>query len=181
MLPRLLALVTDARDRLLAPLVQATPEHRRGWIHAQRTYGEVMADAVVRVMGSWRFIGWQSLVVLIWITLNLLTVVLRWDPYPFILLNLAFSTQAAYASPLILMASNRAATKAAARDNHEAEEVDAMWSLLQQIATEQGRQGRAIRELTTQVRKMMRAGTSSAVSQPATTRPVLTVPKEQSS
>ena len=60
--------------------------------------------------GSWApgtFLFWQTLLVIIWITLNLVAVSLRWDPYPFILLNLAFSTQAAYAAPLILLAQNR--------------------------------------------------------------------------
>ena len=50
---------------------------------------------------------WQTLIVVVWITLNLVAVSFRWDPYPFILLNLAFSTQAAYAAPLILLAQNR--------------------------------------------------------------------------
>jgi uncharacterized membrane protein len=50
---------------------------------------------------------WQTLIVVVWIILNLVAVSFRWDPYPFILLNLAFSTQAAYAAPLILLAQNR--------------------------------------------------------------------------
>ena len=58
-------------------------------------------------MGTGTFLFWQTLLVIIWITLNLVGGQLRWDPYPFILLNLAFSTQAAYAAPLILLAQNR--------------------------------------------------------------------------
>jgi uncharacterized membrane protein len=58
-------------------------------------------------MGTGTFLFWQTLFVVIWIILNLSAVSLRWDPYPFILLNLAFSTQAAYAAPLILLAQNR--------------------------------------------------------------------------
>ena len=58
-------------------------------------------------MGTGRFLAIQTVVVIVWITLNLVAVSLRWDPYPFILLNLAFSTQAAYAAPLILLAQNR--------------------------------------------------------------------------
>ena len=54
--------------------------------------------------GTW---PWQTILVIVWIILNLFAVGLRWDPYPFILLNLAFSTQAAYAAPLILLAQNR--------------------------------------------------------------------------
>ena len=71
--------------------------------------GARVADGVVRQMGSWRFIIWQTLIVLLWITINVLAFFPHADPYPFILLNLLFSTQAAYASPIILMASNRQA------------------------------------------------------------------------
>jgi uncharacterized membrane protein len=65
------------------------------------------SERLARFLGTGKFLFWQSLVVLTWITLNLVAVNLRWDPYPFILLNLAFSTQAAYAAPLILLAQNR--------------------------------------------------------------------------
>jgi uncharacterized membrane protein len=58
-------------------------------------------------MGTGTFLFWQTLLVIIWISLNLVGVGFGWDPYPFILLNLAFSTQAAYAAPLILLAQNR--------------------------------------------------------------------------
>ena len=58
-------------------------------------------------MGSWRFIIIQSLIVLVWMILNVIGFVQHWDPYPFILLNLLFSTQAAYAAPIIMMAQNR--------------------------------------------------------------------------
>jgi uncharacterized membrane protein len=58
-------------------------------------------------MGSWRFIIWQTIIVAIWMILNVLAYVHHWDEYPFILLNLVFSTQAAYAAPIIMMAQNR--------------------------------------------------------------------------
>ena len=58
-------------------------------------------------MGTGTFLFWQTLLVILWITLNIVGVGFGWDPYPFILLNLAFSTQAAYAAPLILLAQNR--------------------------------------------------------------------------
>ena len=61
------------------------------------------------MFGSWRFIVVQTVIVTAWIALNLLAVTYRWDPYPFILLNLVFSTQAAYAAPLILLSQNRQA------------------------------------------------------------------------
>jgi uncharacterized membrane protein len=58
-------------------------------------------------MGSWSFIIIQTLVILVWVAANLLAYLLRWDPYPFILLNLLFSIQSAYAAPIIMMAQNR--------------------------------------------------------------------------
>ncbi|GGS13326.1 MULTISPECIES: DUF1003 domain-containing protein [Actinokineospora] len=65
------------------------------------------SERLARFLGTGKFLFWQTLIVVVWITLNLVAVSLRWDPYPFILLNLAFSTQAAYAAPLILLAQNR--------------------------------------------------------------------------
>ncbi|MDF3050125.1 MAG: hypothetical protein K0R87_1763 [Pseudonocardia sp.] len=66
------------------------------------------SEAIARFLGTGRYLAIQTVVVIIWITLNVLLVgVYQWDPYPFILLNLAFSTQAAYAAPLILLAQNR--------------------------------------------------------------------------
>ena len=67
-----------------------------------------LSERIARFLGTGRFLVIQTVVVIVWITLNLVLVgVYRWDPYPFILLNLAFSTQAAYAAPLILLAQNR--------------------------------------------------------------------------
>ncbi len=65
------------------------------------------SERLARFLGTGTFLFWQTMLVIAWITLNLVAVHLRWDPYPFILLNLAFSTQAAYAAPLILLAQNR--------------------------------------------------------------------------
>jgi uncharacterized membrane protein len=65
------------------------------------------SERLARFLGTGKFLFWQTLLVIIWITLNLTAASLQWDPYPFILLNLAFSTQAAYAAPLILLAQNR--------------------------------------------------------------------------
>ena len=66
-----------------------------------------LSERVARFLGTGRFLAIQTVIVIVWIALNLFAVSLRWDPYPFILLNLAFSTQAAYAAPLILLAQNR--------------------------------------------------------------------------
>jgi uncharacterized membrane protein len=76
------------------------------------------AEGIARFLGTGRFLAVQTIIVIVWITLNVAAVQLRWDPYPFILLNLAFSTQAAYAAPLILLAQNRQAD----RDRVQAEE-----------------------------------------------------------
>jgi uncharacterized membrane protein len=66
-----------------------------------------LSERIARFLGTGRFLAIQTVVVIVWIGLNLTAVIGRWDPYPFILLNLAFSTQAAYAAPLILLAQNR--------------------------------------------------------------------------
>ena len=65
------------------------------------------SEAVARNLGTARFLVVQTFLVVVWITINVVSVALRWDPYPFILLNLMFSVQAAYAAPLILLAQNR--------------------------------------------------------------------------
>ena len=71
------------------------------------TLGQRIADTVAATMGSWRFIIIQSVLLTVWIVLNITAFIQRWDPYPFILLNLALSFQAAYAAPFIMMAQNR--------------------------------------------------------------------------
>lgn len=65
------------------------------------------SESIARYLGTGRYLAVQTVIVIVWVLLNLFAVGLRWDPYPFILLNLAFSTQAAYAAPLILLAQNR--------------------------------------------------------------------------
>jgi uncharacterized membrane protein len=100
-------------------MAQFSREH----LHKHDSYGEQLADQIASGMGSWRFIIIQSSIVLVWIGTNLVVVFLRWDPYPFILLNLLFSTQAAYAAPIIMMSQNRQAAKDHKRDDLEAKEV----------------------------------------------------------
>lgn len=80
------------------------------WLDKHReelTYGQRIADSVANGMGSWAFIIVQSIFVIIWMALNVIGFIRHWDVYPFILLNLIFSTQAAYAAPIIMMAQNR--------------------------------------------------------------------------
>lgn len=73
------------------------------------TFGQKIADGVASTMGSWPFIIVQTTILALWIALNILAWIRHWDPYPFILLNLALSFQAAYAAPFIMMSQNRQA------------------------------------------------------------------------
>ena len=86
------------------------PRPLKNW-HQQHienlSFGDRLADSVANGMGSWRFIIIQTLIVVLWMGLNAIGLAYHWDPYPFILLNLLFSTQAAYAAPIIMMAQNR--------------------------------------------------------------------------
>jgi len=70
-------------------------------------FGQRLADGVAQGMGSWRFIIIQTLIVIVWMAANVVGFIYHWDVYPYILLNLLFSTQAAYAAPIIMMAQNR--------------------------------------------------------------------------
>ena len=91
--------------------------HRR---HADaQPVGDRVADAIATLIGSWKFIIFQSVVFVIWVIVNTLWLLeaYQFDPYPFILFNLFMSAEAAYASPLILMSQNRQAE----RDRHHAE------------------------------------------------------------
>ena len=71
------------------------------------SFGDRLADSVANGMGSWKFIIWQTVIVIVWMVLNIVGFIEHWDAYPFILLNLIFSTQAAYAAPIIMMSQNR--------------------------------------------------------------------------
>jgi uncharacterized membrane protein len=85
-------------------------EKNKNW-HQQHvetlSFGSRLADSVANGMGSWRFIIIQTVLVVLWMGLNIVGFMYHWDVYPFILLNLLFSTQAAYAAPIIMMAQNR--------------------------------------------------------------------------
>lgn len=107
------------------------------------TVGHRVADAVAKGMGSWMFIIIQTLLVFLWMGLNIAGFCYHWDVYPFILLNLLFSTQAAYAAPIIMMSQNRQSERdreqaeADYQTNREAkEEIEALQLKLNQIETE---------------------------------------------
>ena len=91
-------------------------------VHEERmTVGDRIADRVAATMGSWRFIIVQSTLLAIWISVNVTAVIRHWDPYPFILLNLCLSFQAAYAAPIIMMSQNRQAAKDRLQADHDYE------------------------------------------------------------
>lgn len=84
-----------------------------------RSPGDRAADKVATFMGSWKFIVIQSVIVVVWMTANTIGFIDHWDIYPFVLLNLVFSTQAAYAAPIIMMAQNRASERDRANAQHD--------------------------------------------------------------
>jgi len=97
----------EAEQRLLNELRSLRRRTRTGQSAVTLTFGQRIADAVAAGMGSWPFIIIQSVILAIWIVLNVTAWIQQWDPYPFILLNLALSFQAAYAAPFIMMSQNR--------------------------------------------------------------------------
>ncbi|HSP55996.1 MAG TPA: DUF1003 domain-containing protein [Dehalococcoidia bacterium] len=95
-------------------------------LHDQRTTGQRAADAFTNAFGTWTYIIIQSAIIAAWMLINAVGIIYQWDEYPFILLNLAFSAQASYAAPLILMASNRSAQRDRMTLEHDAQETDAI-------------------------------------------------------
>src|SRR3954470_8484654 len=118
----------------------------RTWYEEQRdslNFGQRLADNVANGMGSWKFIIIQTAIVAAWMIFNFIAFVKHWDPYPFILLNLLFSTQAAYSAPIIMMSQNRQNERDRARaladyeTNVEAKkEIETLVVLLNRIETE---------------------------------------------
>ena len=163
----------EAEKRLLAELRTLRRGLRGKGARAgepQLTAGQRIADAVAATMGSWRFIIIQSVILLVWIILNVTAYVQQWDPYPFILLNLALSFQAAYAAPFIMMSQNRQQDvdrKAAEHDyqiNIKAElEIELLHQKIDQLReTEVLSLTEAVKELTAQLRAA-RSGPGPAV------------------
>jgi uncharacterized membrane protein len=94
-------------ERLLLARLRGSRRKLPGDPADDYTVGERVADKVAAAMGSWPFIIIQSMALAVWIVLNVVAWFRHWDPYPFILLNLALSFQAAYAAPFIMMSQNR--------------------------------------------------------------------------
>jgi uncharacterized membrane protein len=105
--------LTEEEHRILHAVLQRPPVAKGAetpiWEHL--TVGQWLADRVTNRIGSWPFIIVQSVILLIWIVVNTIAWRQHWDPYPFILLNLVLSFQAAYAAPIIMMSQNRQSAK----------------------------------------------------------------------
>ncbi len=148
-------------ERLLGELRSLRRRTRASHTPAQLTFGQRIADTVAAGMGSWSFIIIQSAILLVWIALNITAWIQHWDPYPFILLNLALSFQAAYAAPFIMMSQNRQQDidrKKAEDDfrvNVKAElEIELLHQKIDQLReTEVVHLTAAVRELTAMLRK----------------------------
>jgi uncharacterized membrane protein len=87
----------------------------------QLTLGHRASDWVAATAGSWKFIIFQSVLLMIWVALNIISLIQHWDPYPFILMNLLLSLQAAYTAPIIMMSQNRQAERDRIEAHHDFE------------------------------------------------------------
>jgi uncharacterized membrane protein len=110
------------------------------------------AEKAARFFGTPRYIIGQTLAVIVWVTLNAVALIGHWDPYPFILLNLAFSTQAAYAAPLILLAQTRQAD----RDKAAAEMIEAH---REDVARHAAEHQAAVERTTTELKRLLESNT----------------------
>jgi len=111
------------------------------------------AEGAARFFGTPQYIAGQTVAVIIWIVLNAVAVSLRWDPYPFILLNLAFSTQAAYAAPLILLAQTRQADR-------DKEALDQLEAHREEVLTHMEAREAALKTETDELKRLLQANTS---------------------
>jgi uncharacterized membrane protein len=158
-------------EQLLAELRKIRRNARMtmdGKPHEERglTFGQRIADHVAAGMGSWPFIIIQSLILAVWIVLNVTAYVAKWDPYPFILLNLALSFQAAYAAPFIMMSQNRQqdVDRLAAKNDYEVNikaelEIESLHQKIDQLREEEVvTLTQAVRDLTALVARLSPAG-----------------------
>jgi uncharacterized membrane protein len=166
----------EAEEHLLGQLRQLRRRHRSdagGVAPAldpnRLTMGQKVADTVAATMGSWRFIIIQSAILIFWIIANIAAFINHWDPYPFILLNLALSFQAAYAAPFIMMSQNRQGDidrMAAQHDydiNIKAElEIEALHQKIDALREKE------VMELTTTVRELTEMLRDARAAAPAT-------------
>jgi len=167
MVPNLEAGLHRAEEQLLAELRKVRRDARLAMAGKARektslTFGQRIADRVAAGMGSWPFIIIQSVILMIWIVLNVTAWVAKWDPYPFILLNLALSFQAAYAAPFIMMSQNRQQDidREAAKNDYEVNikaelEIELLHQKIDQLREEEVvALTQAVRDLTSLVTKL---------------------------
>ena len=132
------------------------PQQEHHGTFGQDAFGR-RAERAARFFGTPQYIVGQTLIVIAWIALNAVAIVHHWDPYPFILLNLAFSTQAAYAAPLILLAQTRQADREKAHAEADAEHREALAQASverQELAERQSAQILALLEQNTRLTEL---------------------------
>jgi uncharacterized membrane protein len=127
-------------------------EHLHGAFGSDR-FGTI-AERVARFFGTPRYILGQSVLVGLWVAVNAVAFSLRWDPYPFILLNLAFSTQAAYAAPLILLAQTRQADRDKVHEETAARHRDEIAARAQELLQQNTDLTRQVKTLTEEVAQL---------------------------
>jgi uncharacterized membrane protein len=129
------------------------------------------AEAAARFFGTPKYIAGQTVLVIAWIAVNAVAVGLRWDPYPFILLNLAFSTQAAYAAPLILLAQTRQADR-------DKEALDALEAHREEVMRHMQEREAAIKNETAGLKLLIEANTALTEEDKALTEKVEVLTRE---
>jgi uncharacterized membrane protein len=143
--------------------------------HVPTAFGEDAfgrrAEAAARFFGTPKYIAGQTLLVIAWIAVNAVAVGLRWDPYPFILLNLAFSTQAAYAAPLILLAQTRQADR-------DKEALDLLEAHREEVMAHMQRREAAIKSETEGLKVLIEANTTLTEEDKALTEKIETLTRE---
>jgi uncharacterized membrane protein len=111
--------ISESEYQLILSLRDRNPS--QATLNLTTTKGDQLADKISSIVGSWRFVMIQSSLLTLWIILNLTAFIQHWDPYPFILLNLALSFQAAYTAPIIMMSQNRQSIIDRQTANHDYE------------------------------------------------------------
>jgi uncharacterized membrane protein len=172
-----LAAATHSEASARAVARRSDLRHPEAWFvpHVPSAFGEDdfgrWAEAAARFFGTPKYIAGQTAIVIAWITVNAIGIGLHWDPYPFILLNLVFSTQAAYAAPLILLAQTRQADRDKdALDILEAHREEVMGHIQQREA--------AITKETTDLKRLIEANTALTQEDKALTEKIETLTRE---
>ena len=131
-------------------------------IHLEGAFGRDrsarLAESFARYFGTPRFVIWQTVAVAVWIALNAAAFSLSWDPYPFVLLNLAFSTQAALAAPLILLTQTRQADRDRARSEAANAQHELEVAMQDRVLADNNRLIREVQRLTDQILRVAASG-----------------------